>query len=394
VPEIERLLTDIGAGELLGLHPKTVQRMACCGEIPAIRIGRYWRFRPSDLNSWLDSLATARKKPCFSVLESERQPVRVNPKKRKAIVGIFEKFRKRADAMRACELLRAKINRETRSPHTVAELITHFTEKELPNKTPYTGQVYAGYLKRWILPGLGEHSLSDVKAVAVEGWLKTLPLAPGTRAKLRNLMHAIFNHGIRWEFFDRNPITLVRQSAKRIRVPEVLAPEEIGKLLSELPEVWRTAVYIAITTGLRVSELRGLKREDVDFTTGEIHLSRGVVRRFIRNMKTEDSRKPVPMEGKLADVLAQWREICPYNQDEDFIFASPKKRGKQPYWPSAAMEDHIQPAARRAGIQNASVGIRCATMPNPGLCRIELVETRESGTNRYLTHFAVRHDAA
>jgi len=80
VTQFEPLLSDAQAGELLGLHPKTVQRMARCGEIPAIRIGRYWRFRASELNSWLESLATGRKKPCSPVLESERQPVRMNSK--------------------------------------------------------------------------------------------------------------------------------------------------------------------------------------------------------------------------------------------------------------------------------------------------------------------------
>ena len=87
-------------------------------------------------------------------------------------------------------------------------------------------------------------------------------------AKLRNLMHALYNHAMRWEFFDRNPITLVRQSAKRTRVPDVLTVEEIGKLLGELADPWRTAVYVAVTTGLRVSELLGLKWADVDFTRG------------------------------------------------------------------------------------------------------------------------------
>ena len=30
--------------------------------------------------------------------------------------------------------------------------MTHYNTNELPNKTPYTGEVYTGYLKTWILP--------------------------------------------------------------------------------------------------------------------------------------------------------------------------------------------------------------------------------------------------
>ena len=50
----EPLLSEVQAGELLGLHPKTVQRLARRGELPAVRIGRYWRFRASALNLWID----------------------------------------------------------------------------------------------------------------------------------------------------------------------------------------------------------------------------------------------------------------------------------------------------------------------------------------------------
>ena len=60
----EPLLDDKQAGEMLGLHPKTLQRLARQGEIPAIRIGRYWRFRASSLNAWID-------------LQSTSQPARV-----------------------------------------------------------------------------------------------------------------------------------------------------------------------------------------------------------------------------------------------------------------------------------------------------------------------------
>jgi len=53
-PNFEPLLSDVQAGELLGLHPKTVQRLARNGELPAVRIGRYWRYRASALNQWID----------------------------------------------------------------------------------------------------------------------------------------------------------------------------------------------------------------------------------------------------------------------------------------------------------------------------------------------------
>ena len=50
----EALLNDVQTANFLGgLHPKTVQRMARRGELPAYRIGKYWRYRASELNDWL-----------------------------------------------------------------------------------------------------------------------------------------------------------------------------------------------------------------------------------------------------------------------------------------------------------------------------------------------------
>ena len=51
--DFEPLVHADKIGELLGIHPKTVLRMARSGRLPAIRVGRYWRFRHSDLDTWL-----------------------------------------------------------------------------------------------------------------------------------------------------------------------------------------------------------------------------------------------------------------------------------------------------------------------------------------------------
>jgi excisionase family DNA binding protein len=49
----EPLLDDVQVAALLKVHPKTVQKMARNGELPAIRVGRYWRFLASALSSWI-----------------------------------------------------------------------------------------------------------------------------------------------------------------------------------------------------------------------------------------------------------------------------------------------------------------------------------------------------
>lgn len=51
----EPLLTPAEAAALLRVHPKTALRFARSQGLPAIRVGKHWRFRESDLTSWADS---------------------------------------------------------------------------------------------------------------------------------------------------------------------------------------------------------------------------------------------------------------------------------------------------------------------------------------------------
>jgi excisionase family DNA binding protein len=54
--EFEPLLDVIDAAKLLRIHPKTLRGKAARGIIPAIQIGRVWRFRASMLNRWLEGM--------------------------------------------------------------------------------------------------------------------------------------------------------------------------------------------------------------------------------------------------------------------------------------------------------------------------------------------------
>jgi excisionase family DNA binding protein len=60
----ERVLNSEEAAALLQIHPKTLQRMARQGAIPAFRIGDLWRFRASALDEWLRSVVSSKGHSC------------------------------------------------------------------------------------------------------------------------------------------------------------------------------------------------------------------------------------------------------------------------------------------------------------------------------------------
>jgi len=248
---------------------------------------------------------------------------------------------------------------------SVETLVKHYREHELPDifharkpepgtdeqqKAYSTQYAYEIYRNRWILPRWKPHRLSDVKAVDVEAWLKTLPLARGSKAKIR-IMSALFSHAIRWEWAEKNPVTSGRQSAKRLRTPDVLTPAEITALLGKLPEPLRTAAELDAFTGLCRGELSGLQWEDVDFENFVLHVRRSVVMMVSGSPKTEASAKDVPLDAALAESLLKLRMSSLYNQPTDWVFASPAMNGKQPLWPETLWRRYGRPAVKAANIQ-------------------------------------------
>ena len=74
----------------------------------------------------------------------------------------------------------------------------------------------------------------------------------------------------------------------------------------------------------------------------------------IEDCKSTNSKKAVPLHEIQIAALKEWRRVTPYNQDEDWIFASPQMRGKQPFWPER-LRKNLQAAVRQVGI-NKKVG--------------------------------------
>lgn len=310
--------------------------------------------------------------------------------RRKRQVGTLDQYKTEAAAERAVRSWRLAINSNQAhafSGITMKDLIEHFRLKELAGKGENrrawsTNNRYESYLNSWIEPRWGKEELAAIKTPIVEEWLEQLmplerkhhklnsgqvakrdskPLAPATKAKIRNVMSVLFNHAIRWEFTDRNPIrgltrgSGVRQSSKREKVPDILEVAEMQAIIAELQLRERVLLFLDMTTGLRRGELAGLKWQDVDFENMQIDVSRSVVSQVVGQCKTEASQKPVPMDDCTAQLLQSWLQMTPYRNPEDWVFASNsnragEKRGKQPLWLQTIMRYHIQPVVEQLGI--------------------------------------------
>jgi integrase len=272
---------------------------------------------------------------------------------RKRRIGDAKELPHRRDAEMAALALREKINAGTRSPETVRELITHYISIELADtsgKRSSTREVYAGFLKVQIGPQWGNKRLDQVKTVAVEQWLRSLPYAPATKSKIRNIMSALFAHARRYGMLLTNPIQGVRCSSMRLREPDILSPEEFNRLLAELPLREKAMVLMAGTTGLRRSELIALIWRDIDFDSLQIEVNRSCVRGKVGETKTRASAKPVPMHRILAAILKEWRQVTLYPNVEDYLFPSIRNNGASPIWPDMVLQHTIRPALHRLGI--------------------------------------------
>jgi integrase len=268
--------------------------------------------------------------------------------RRSLTIGTVAAFPKRSDALARVQTMQLRINSSLGHyrPVTVGALVERYLAEELPERHS-TRVSYRSNLSRWILPRWGEHRLEQVKPMDVEQWMRSLELAPKTKTHIRSIMHLLYENARRWELIDRNPIELVRQSARRTRIPRVLTTDQVERLLRELDEPIRTMASVAAFLGLRVSEIVGLQWRDIDWQEGVLFVQRSVVQGHVGETKTEYSARPIPLPMQLALALARHRTTSPYSLDGDWIFAG---GSGAPRCPDAVLKRHIRPAAERAGI--------------------------------------------
>ena len=113
-------------------------------------------------------------------------------RQRKRVIGTVERYPDAAAARTAMTIVLAELNsgkaRISSSSITVAQLCDHFEQRELGKDNTWRGystkKTYQAYLTRWVLPHWQHYELAEVRTIQVESWLRSLPLAKSSCAKI------------------------------------------------------------------------------------------------------------------------------------------------------------------------------------------------------------------
>jgi len=110
----------------------------------------------------------------------------------------------------------------------------------------------------------------------------------------------------------------------------------------------RCMVLLAGCTGLRVSEVMGLRWTGINFEGLVIEIREGYARSQVTKLKSECSRDELPLDPDVATILLEWKRLCPATEG-DWVFPSP--RTEKPYDSGSLRKKMLQPATLRAKIQ-------------------------------------------
>jgi integrase len=137
---------------------------------------------------------------------------------------------------------------------------------------------YDGWLRRYVLPSLGDHRIGDVRRADVQDLVDALigrGLKGSTVRNALDPLRRIYDRSLKRDLVVIDPTDGIDWPATSRRVDRVASPEEARALIAALPvedrAVWATAMY----AGLRAGELRALRVSAVDLDADVIHVVAG-----------------------------------------------------------------------------------------------------------------------
>jgi integrase len=228
-----------------------------------------------------------------------------------------------------------------------------------------------GVLDNYLLPAFGKCCLRDLTTLTLQTYFSKLttstakqPLSHESRDKIRDVLSSALRFAVQHDLLVRNPAESLRippdKRGKKRNKP-YLTPRQFEQLVELIPEPYASMVYVAIYTGLRVSELAGLRWNDIG--TNSITIDERFCRGDWGAPKSEASNATIGVNSCVIERIHGLKELTvqvkagnairKYNVvksdgPDDLVFQS--VRSGKPLRDNNILTRFIKPAARALGL--------------------------------------------
>ena len=203
----------------------------------------------------------------------------------------------------------------------------------LPNYCSWSERTRKGEASRLkiLCEQFGGLPLSAVTVSAIKTWLSKREaegLSAATQHRYLAALKSIYKAAVTYGHCKTNPADALTMKKEEIKPKDVLDDDEFERLLEELPDYSRRIVLAATETGMRASEIRRLRWEDVDLVAGELRVAVAKNKEF----------RVVPLTDRLHTMLVAMRaEVTPHPT--------------APVFEAVDIRKSLSAALRRAGIE-------------------------------------------
>jgi integrase len=241
----------------------------------------------------------------------------------------FER-KKDADAYHATVKVDIRAGVHTSSKHTLAEAGAKWIKDAGDRLEPATVESYQQHLDDHIIPFIGAVKLSQFTVPLVREFMDKLRSQGRSSDMIKRVigdLGSILADAQERGWVAQNVVRSLSQRKKRREAErrqkgklkvgvDIPAPDEIRAIVAHLKGRWRPLILTAIFTGLRASELRGLRWEDVgDLKKAELHVRQRADKfNTIGKPKSASGQRTIPMPPILVNTLREWKLACPKSE--------------------------------------------------------------------------------
>jgi integrase len=247
----------------------------------------------------------------------------------------IETFKRKADAEARHDVVRENVRQGIHTPTnksiTVAEAAEDWIAYvELEGRERSTIEQYRQHVRLHINPAIGRKKLAELSTPGVnafrDGLLDKLSrsMARKVLVSLKSLLRDAQRRGnVSQNVAASVKISAAKRDRRKLKIGvDIPTADEIKRILHAAPDKWRRLLLVLTFAGLRASEARGLRWQDVDFKRGELHVRQRADRyNVIGKPKSEAGERAIPLGPHVLNALREWKLACPKGA-HDLVFPS------------------------------------------------------------------------